>query len=237
MGVAFDNVATGSNSSATTSIPSFNLVIGAIVNGAVVVAISFAQNTVSAVAVTIGGVSATLISGTDTGTTATSRSMMFGLATGSTTGSQAIVISWTGAANAIAGAVSAGGVNQATPFINGTAAHGQDNGSGGGDPSITITSAANDMTMDNVADDAGAAPTAPTQTSRYSGRDGAFQIGNGGSTAPGAATVTHAWTVTAFAIWAQSGVDFSAASTSVVFEDDSFSQYQPPVPPLTVSVW
>jgi hypothetical protein len=207
--VAFDNVTTGSNSTATTSIPSFNLTIGSITNGAVSVGISFDVNTVSAVSVTIGGVSASLISGTDSGTTqSTCRSMIFGLATGSTTGSQAIVITWTGAADAVAGAVSAGGVNQSTPFQHGTFSDGQDNGSGGGDPSLTITSATGDMTLDNVADGAGAVPTAPTQTSRYATRDGGFQVGIGGSTAAGAATVTHAWTVGSFATWTQSGADF-----------------------------
>jgi hypothetical protein len=206
--VAFDNVAHGSNSSATTSIPSFNLTIGSISNGAVVVALDFSVNTVSAVSVTIGGTSATLIGGTDSTTNGHAyRTMMFGLATASTTGAQAIVVSWTGAANATAGAISFSGVNQSTPFAHGTFTFGQDNGSGGNDPSITITSASGDATMDNVSDEAGADATAPTQTSRYSFRDGAFSIGATGSTAAGAATVTHAWTVGAFATWEQCGVD------------------------------
>ena len=200
--VAFDAVAHGSTSAAGTSIPSFNLTIGSITNGAVVCYVSFTIQTTTGIGVTVGGVSATLISGTDSTTTgATYRNMMFGLATGSTTGVQAIAVTWTGSSDASAACASFSGTLQAGPFAHGNASHGASTPA-----SITITSATNDLTLGGVSDESGATPTAPTQTSRWAFRSADFQIGSGGSTAPGAATVTHQWTTTASS-WEMSGVD------------------------------
>ena len=47
---------------------------------------------------------------------------------GSTTGSQAIAVNWTGATAYVAGAASFSGVNQTTPFANGTVAKGTTSG-------------------------------------------------------------------------------------------------------------
>ena len=205
----YQAVGSGSNSAAGTSIPNFTVTIpGGVTNGAVACGVSFSVNTVSAISVTIGGSAASVVTGSDSSTVKTYRSVIYGRVTGSTTGAQTVAITWTGSASATAGCVAASGVNQTTPFAHGTYASGQNDGAGGGNPSLAITSAANNMTMNTVSVDSGGAPTAPTQTSRFAFNDGLYAVGTGGSTAAGAATVTHAWTVGNYATWTASGADF-----------------------------
>ena len=205
MAVAFDAEAHGSTAAGGTSIPDFTLTIGAgVTDGAVCVCIAFAQTTPTGVTVTIGGSAASAIANTDGNNV--SRSLMFGLATGSSTGAKTISVSWTETANAAAVAISASGVDQTTPFNNGAFS-----GLGFGvQPSITITSATGDLTIDVNSNGSGNAPTTPNQTQRAAFASDDFQIGCGVSTAAGAATVTHTWAAGGWV--AQSGANFKAAA-------------------------
>ena len=207
--VAYDAVASGKTTSATTSIASFNLTIGAgVTNGAVAIGLSFSSNAVSAVSVTVGGVAAAVVTGTDSGTTISDgRTMIYCLATGSTHGAQAIAVSWTGSSHATAGSVSASGVNQTTPCQNGTFAAAQITASGTTPFTLVVTSATGDMTFTNETDDSGSYPPAsPLQTVRYGLGDSGV-TGNG-STAAGAATVTDGWSTTQWVKYSISGIDF-----------------------------
>ncbi|GEM_PF-5864945 len=205
--VVFDATA-NSNATNGTSIPNFNITLGSGSNKAVLIGLSFSSNAVSGVTVTVGGQAASLISGTDSGTTGTERSLQFGRIT-TLSGVQAVAISWTGASSAVVGVVSATGVDQTTPFKNGTFS------SGAATPaSVTITSAAGDMTIDTIAVVGGGnAPGAPTQTSRWNTADGGNNVFGVGSTAAGAATVTHQWTVDG--AWVSSGADFNQSVAAV----------------------
>lgn len=202
MAATFDAAGYGENTSSGTSIPDFT-VTQAGTDGAVAVVLLFSNNAVSGVTVTIGGVSASLISGTDTGSTVDYRSMIYGLATGSASGSQTVAVSWTGSSWAGASALAATSVNQSTPFSNGTT----NTGGSGPTASITINSATDDLTFAGFAAESGAQPTSPTQTQVHADRV-EYQVGVGTSRAAGAATVTHQWNTGSG--WAYSGVNIKS---------------------------
>lgn len=204
MAATYDAAGYGENTSSGTSIPNFTISLTGS-DGAVAVILLFSNNAVSGVAVTIGGVSASLITGTDTGTATDYRTMIYGLATGSTSGSQTVSVSWTGSSWAGASAMAATSVDQTTPFDNGTT----NTGGTGPTASITVTSATDDLTFAGFAAESGSQPTAPTQTQVHADRV-QFQIGVGTSRAAGAATVSHQWNTGSG--WAYSGVNINASS-------------------------
>ena len=160
------------------------------------------------VSVTYGGVALTLVPGTSgTSSDNLQHTELWYLVNPSITPGN-IVASWTGTRGYAMGAVSFSGVHQTTPVLNGTYATGNSTTT-----SVTITSAAGDMTMDTVSQNSGAATplSAPTQTQRW--LDAApTNVTAGGSTAPGVATVTHAWTNGSSVPWVSSGVDIKAAA-------------------------
>lgn len=212
MAVAFDAVAHGSTSAAGTSIPNFTLTIGGgVTNGAVVVGVAFLNATPTSVAVTIGGSSATNITNTNATNSNGTRTLLFGLATGASTGATTISVSWTGSASGSAGALSFSGVNQGTPFTNGTT-HTVITGAGGGTDSVTVTSTSGDMTLDFNMNDGPTAPTSPTQTSEISNNSADFAIWIAASINGGGGTATHTWTFGAFQNVAHSGVNVAQAA-------------------------
>lgn len=209
--VTYDAAGYGENTSSTTSIPDFTVSLTG-TNGAVAVVVTQSINSATGISVTIGGVSASLVSGTDSGTSQAYRSFIYGLATGSTSGSQTVSVSWTGSAWAAASAVAATGVDQTTPFNNGTF-----NQAGTGPTaSVVVTSATDDLTFAGVSCESGGTPTAPTQTSVHADNAG-FQVGIGSSRAAGAATVTHEWSTGSG--WTFSGVNFRAASATPIEQE------------------
>ena len=213
MPVTYDAEGYGENTSSTTSIPDFTISLSGS-SGAVSIGLCMSINSATGISVTVGGVSASLLSGTDSGTTETYRSLIYGVATGSSSGSKTVSISWTGAAWATASAICATGVDQTTPFQNGTF-----NTSGTGPTGdVTITSATGNLTFAVISCESGATPTAPTQTQVRADNAG-FQIGIGSSRADGAATVNHAFTTVSG--WEMSGIDFLAATSGPGAGSDS----------------
>jgi hypothetical protein len=130
---------------------------------------------------------------------------IYAAATGSATGNQSVVISWTGTTRCWAIAVSASGVDQTTPLINGTS----ENLGNGATPSLAITSSTSDLSVD-VVGTYDVAPSSPTQTSIYAGsQSGDIGLGASRATTP-AASVTHAWA--AHGWQSHAGADFLAYS-------------------------
>ena len=197
-----DAYAHGSTASAGTSIPSFNLTIGSITNGSVIVGIGCSAATTS-MTVTVGGSSASLVTGTDSAASNNYHTYIFAKATGSSTGSTAIAISWTGTASCAAEAVSFGTTNQTTPCTGGTSATGQNGVTG--DPSLAITSQSNDLTFDVVTPASASNPSTPNQTQIEVFQGADFQTALATSYGTGAASVTHTWVVSSYSNWAQSG--------------------------------
>lgn len=154
----------------------------------------------------VGGVALSQITGTDTGLQTDMQTNLLGAiapATGSQTGS----LSWTGACTADIAVTTYTGADQTTPFTNGTFAHGTSTTS-----SVTISSAAGNMTQDVMGDRANDVPSAPTKTSRLASNDfSTIAV----STAAGAASNTHAWTITS-SNWVASGVNIAQVSGSDV---------------------
>lgn len=123
------------------------------------------------------------------------------------TGAQTIVITFAAVGSYCqAGAITVTGSNTTTCF---SAAAVNDNASST-TPSVTIASATGELVMDQTANSAGQVPTAGgSQTSRYTYNPAGLFAG-GGSTQPGAASVTMSWTIAANS-WTISAASFKAA--------------------------
>ena len=200
--VTYSASASAVSSSATSiTLTSFNGGVGA--NRVLVVGLSFGQGAPAGVSVTFGGgQSFTLVPGTS-GTNGNAHVELWYLVRPSATTAD-IVASWTGSHDVVIGAVAFANVNQASPIANGTVATGIST-----TPAVTVTSAAGNMTM-NTAATLGTL-SAPTQTQRWLATSATMQ--GGGSTAAGAASVTHQWTSTS-AAWASAGVSIQASATT-----------------------
>jgi hypothetical protein len=190
--VTFDNSCAATDAGTAVSTISCSLTIGAITNGAVMIGLDFYRGAgnPSAITCTVGGVSAAVVTGTDTSSSTAVRSLIYALATGSTTGSQSISCSWTTATFVVIGAASFGSVNQTTPAAHGTGA----SITVSGPIAVTVTSATNDYTLSTATGLNNNSLSAPTQTSKWSTNEPGFEIQGAGQVATGAATVAHQWT-------------------------------------------
>jgi hypothetical protein len=105
------------------------------------------------------------------------------------------------------GSTSFTGVDQTTPYDGFVSSVGASTA-----PSVAITSAVGSMTLDMVA--SGGVLSAPTQTNRWlENQDTASAAGCAGqSTATGAASVTHGYTIAAGDWWAMLGVNVRAVA-------------------------
>jgi hypothetical protein len=147
----------------------------------------------------VGGVSATQITGTNTGLQSEVQTNIMGVIA-PPTGSQTGTMSWTNACTADIAVMTATGADQTTPFTNGTFANGS-----GTTASVTISSTSGDMTQDVTGDRANDIPSSPSQTQRWATNDFATIAG---STAAGSASNVHSWTITSSA-WVSSGVNIA----------------------------
>ncbi|KKL23722.1 hypothetical protein LCGC14_2422540, partial [marine sediment metagenome] len=119
-----------------------------------------------------------------------------------------------------AGATNFTGVDQSEPFQNTTNAAGTST-----TPSITVSSATNDLVLDNVAQDGGTGSSmAPDSgTERYDD-DSGTDVGGAGSTEAGAASVTKNWTLGASARWAHVGGSVSQGAVGLANADLNYVQ-------------
>ncbi|WP_298622295.1 DUF4347 domain-containing protein, partial [uncultured Zoogloea sp.] len=106
-------------------------------------------------------------------------------------GTENVVVSLSGSANATAGATSFYNVSQNNPFGSVTA------GSGSGDPSLTLVSAVGELVVDSVADrDVDSQVVGPGQSELWTDKvgSGSNDSWGGSSAEAGAASVTMSWT-------------------------------------------
>lgn len=196
-----------------------NLTIAAGSNIGLVVQITWVLQTVSGVSVTWdqGGTNqACAIIGSAVNTPgANGRVVLYGLRA-PTTGNHTLRVSWTGASDVIVNAVAFNNVDQtsdAAAFAHATSATGA---TPTNSPSLAITSAAANMTVELMTDDGAdpntpaGSPNAATQTHLNT----LMGVPTGGSRATGAATETHSWTLGGTSNWAQVGVDVVAVAAS-----------------------
>lgn len=207
MSVAYDNSVSTETNAVTTD--TLNLTIGSITNGVVVVGLAFyvGGGGVSGISVTVGGVSATLLSGSDSGTSNVGqRTLIYYLATGSTTGSVAVVVSWTFATQLAWGATSFSGADQTTSCQNGNASQNYSSS-----PSLTVSSATNDISYAVMGAVGNNVISSPSNTSAWN----AYGITTSGAAqyASGASSTTYTWSIGGInRNWAMSGCDIIVAS-------------------------
>jgi hypothetical protein len=167
--------------------------------------VTMTNNVAAGVTASLGGVSGTLIPGTDSGTTASVRSMIFCVAN-PPSGAQTATASWTGSVTgADVAVITVSGADQVTPCTNGT------NLAGNSRPlttSVTIASTTGDLTASIAyTNDVWVAPYT-NQTLKW----GLDSSQAGGDIGPGTGTTTHTWTdqwpLNAHAV---SGANFKAA--------------------------
>lgn len=189
--VAYDNKISSGAFSGATSVTTGTFTIGAGVNRAAIACLHFyASNNPSGITVSVGGVSGSAITGADTGTATTSRTVCF-CVTNPPSGSRTASASWTNAATGDFGVITATGVDQTTPCTNGAQA--VNAGAGGvATVSVTITSASGDLTVSAGQTENALAATPTNRTLRWGVDSGVWA----GDTGPGTGTTVHTWTDT-----------------------------------------
>lgn len=215
--VTVQSAASTSASSATTAtIASFNP--GGAGNRVLVVGLTFGQGAAAGVAIDFGGDSLTLVPGTSV-TNGNAHTEIWYLTFPSSVPAN-IVATWTGNHDVVMGAVAFNGADPSNPVTSGTFTTGSSTAI-----SVTVASAAGDMTMDTVGtlSVTGSFLSAPTKTTRWLDTTRPT-VKAGGSTAAGAATVTHAWTAGSAVAWTASAVNIKAKV--IGFEVGSFVKTQ-----------
>src|SRR5882762_7847656 len=186
-GVSFHNKVSSDFRWSVTTVTTPAFTIGSGTNRAAMIMVSMSANNATGITASLGGVSGTLIPGTDSGTTATIRSLIFQVIN-PPSGSQTATVSWTGSMNADVGVITVSGANQITPGTNGTFV--ASNSSPAITSSVTIASNPGDLT-------ASIGTTANQWISPFTNRTLKWGIDSsevGGDVGPGTGTTTHAWT-------------------------------------------
>lgn len=185
--VAF-NAASVMKSGTSTTGTSAAFTINAGNNRACVVGLTMSANNATGISCSCGGQTASLVTGTDTGTAETTRTMLFAAANPAT-GSQTASCSWTTSMGFAFGAIVANNVDQSTPMNNGTFAT-QHNPSPAA-LSLSVTSTNGDLTTTTAK--AGSAWVG-AGTNQASGEVWGDTT-RGADYGPGTGTTTHTWTV------------------------------------------
>jgi len=161
--------------------------VGTGANRAAMIMVVMTANSAKGMSASLGGVAGTLCPGTDSGTTATLRTLIFQV-TSPPAGLQTATVSWTNSLNADIGVITASGADQTTPCTNGTFVASNSSPSPG--TSVTIASNPSDLTASVViTSDSSVAPF--TNQALVWGID---QSVTGGDIGPGTGTTTHTWT-------------------------------------------
>src|SRR5439155_1566921 len=163
-------------------------------------------NNATSITASLGGVSGTVIAGSDSGTTTAIRTLLF-CVSNSPSGSQTATVSWTTSMNVDVGVITVSGANQTTPCTNGTFA--ATNSARTATTAVTITSNPGDLTASMGATENTWVSPFTNQTLKW-GVD-ASEVG--GDIGPGTGTTTHTWTDQyAGQTHSVSGANFKAAT-------------------------
>jgi N,N-dimethylformamidase beta subunit-like protein len=206
-GVKYDNKVSAGFRWGVTSITTPAFVVGSAGNRAAMIMVAMSANGATNITASLGGVSGTLIAGTDSGGTTSIRTLIFQVIN-PPSGSQTATVSWTGAMNADVGVITVSGADQTTPCTNGTfVAH---NSTPSSTVSVTIASQPGDLTASiGFSGDVWVTPFT-NQTLRWGVDSGVV----GGDTGAGNGTTSHVWTDQYFyQSHAVSGANFKAAGT------------------------
>jgi hypothetical protein len=200
-GVQFDNAVSSGFQYGATSVTTPAFVIGTGADRAAMIMVFMTANNATNVTASLGGVNATLVPGTDTGTGSTQRTMIFQVIN-PPSGSQTATVSWTTSMHADVGVISVSGANQTTPVINGTFT--ATNSATNAATSLVVTSNPGDLTATVGGTDGTWVTPFTSQTLKWGVDAGEV----GGDIGPGTGTTTHTWTVQ----YAHQGATISGAN-------------------------
>ncbi len=204
--VTYDNAISSGFQWGVTAVTTPPFIIGSGTNRAAMIMVAMSSNNATGITARLGGVSGTLIPGTDSGTTATIRTLMFQVIN-PPSGSQRATVSWTTGMHADVAVIAVRGADQTTPCTNGTFA--ANIISPAATTSVTITSNSGDLT-------ASVGYTTNQWVSSYTNQTLKWGIDSsavGGDIGPGTGTTTHTWTGQfARETHAVSGANFKAAA-------------------------
>jgi uncharacterized membrane protein len=186
-GVSYDNKVSSGFMWGVTTVTTPAFTIGSRLNRAAMIMVTMTANSATGITASLGGVSGTLIPGTDSGTTATLRTLIFQVIN-PPSGLQTAKVSWTGSMNADVGVITVSGANQTTPCTNGTFA--AFNSSPSVSTSLTVTSTSGDLTASTGATTNQWISPFTNQTLKW----GIDSSSVGGDVGPGTGTTTHTWT-------------------------------------------
>ena len=186
-GVSYDNKVSSGFMWGVTTVTTPAFTIGSLINRAAMIMVTMSANNATGITASLGGVSGTLIPGTDSGTTATFRTLIFQVIN-PPSGLQTARVSWTGSMNVDVGVITVSGANQTTPCTNGTFA--AFNSSPSVSTSVTITSNPGDLTASIGATANQWISPFTSQTLKW----GLDSSAVGGDVGPGTGTTTHTWT-------------------------------------------
>ncbi|HKV61621.1 MAG TPA: N,N-dimethylformamidase beta subunit family domain-containing protein [Candidatus Acidoferrum sp.] len=204
-GVKYDNSASSGFQWSVTRITTPSFLVGSSANRAAMIMVVMSANSAKGIIASLGGVAGTLCPGTDSGATATLRTLIFQV-TNPPSGLQTATVSWTNSMNADIGVITVSGADQTTPCTNGTFF--ASNSSQSPATSVTIASSSRDLTASvGVTSDSWVAPF--TNQALAWGID---QSVAGGDIGPGTGAATHTWTDKySGEIHSVSGANFKAA--------------------------
>src|SRR3989441_876553 len=184
--VTYDSAVSSGFQWDVTAITTASFVVGNGTNRAVMIMVAMSANNATGITASLGGVSGTLIPGTDSGTTATIRTLIFQVIN-PPSGAQTATVSWTTSLNADVGVITVSGADQTTPCTNGTFA--AFDSSPDMATSLTITSNSGDLTASiGYTTDQWVSPFT-NQTLTWGLNSSAV----GGDRGPGTGTTTHTW--------------------------------------------
>jgi len=205
-GINYDNKVSSGYKWGVTKITTPAFTIGTGTNRAAMILVAMSQNTATSVTASLGGVAGALVPGTDSGTSATIRTMIFQVIN-PPSGSQTATVSWTTSMNADVGVITVSGADPNTPINHGTFFATNTSNSQSG--SVTITSNPGDLTA-SIGYTADGWVTPFTNQLLKWGVDASAVAGDVG---PGTGTTTHTWTDTyAFQTLSVSGANFQGAT-------------------------
>jgi hypothetical protein len=185
--LAYDNSVSSGFQWGVTSVTTPTFVVGTGADRAAMIMVALSANNATDITASLGGVAATLIPGTDSGTTASIRTLIFQVIN-PPSGLQTARVSWTTPMHADVGVLTVTGANQTTPTSNGqfTAS----NASPSAATSVTIPSNPGDLTASVALTTNQWISPATNQTFVWGPSSSPAQ----GDRGTGAGTTTHTWT-------------------------------------------
>ena len=232
--IAIDNTSSANGGTSNVTSLTWSHTVGVANDRILIVGVALRNSSVIVTGITYGGTALTFVGARSNGG-GNVRMEMWKLV-GPATGTANIVVTLSAAKRIVGGAASYSGVNPNTP--NGAFVSAISNGST--TASVAVTSAIDELVVDAVAaqGDAGSLTVGGGQTQRWNTLTGtaSAEVRGGGSSEPGAASVTMSWTLGSSKPWAIGAVPLKPVPRINLGKSVNPTGSQPPSTDLTYSV-